>query len=173
MGIRLVYKNQRGLTLIELLLAIALTGIISATITMGIFQVFDMNTRTSNRLIAVSQVQHAGKMVSRDVLQAQIVTAGPTRGFPLTLNWTVNTTRYGVIYSLEGTDAMRTLWVRYFSNATLRYSTKVAEHIVFDQTDVAPLGVLPPGGVLTFNVTATVGDQTETRVYRIDPRPGS
>ena len=29
------------------------------------------------------------------------------------------------------------------------------------------------GEVLTFTVTATVGDESETRVYEVKPRPGS
>ncbi len=73
LNMKKLHKDQKGITLIELVIVIAITGIITAGITMTIFQVFNMNTRTSNRMTAVSQVQHAGKLVSEDILQAQNV----------------------------------------------------------------------------------------------------
>ena len=88
MNMKKLNKDQRGLTLIELVIVIAITGLITAAITMTIFQVFNMNTRASNRMTAVSQVQHAGKLVSEDILEAQNVTPGANAGFPLTLTWT-------------------------------------------------------------------------------------
>jgi len=48
----------------------------------------------------------------------------------------------------------------------------VAEYI--DDSDCAQTSFVPAGGgnfILT--VTATVGGQSETRVYEIEPRPGS
>ena len=68
MNMKKLKKDQRGLTLIELVIVIAITGLITAGITMTIMQVFNMNTRASNRMTAVSQVQHAGKLVSEDIL---------------------------------------------------------------------------------------------------------
>jgi len=176
-------KDQRGFTLIELILVIALTGIITTAITMTIFQVFNMNTRTSNRMTAVRQVQHAGKLVSQDIMEAQIVNAGGILGFPLTLSWTEivgeapNT--YKVIYKLtDMSDGLTILWREYYINPDIvdpdPISTiKVAEYIDPDQTRCYPLGVLPSGGVLTFRVTANVGGQSETREYEVKPRPGS
>ena len=71
MNMKKLNKDQRGLTLVELLIAILLTGLITGGITMTIFQVFNLNTRTSNHMTAVRQVQHAGFWVSPDVQMAQ------------------------------------------------------------------------------------------------------
>ena len=162
-------KDQRGLTLIELIIVIALTGIITAAITMTIMQVFNMNTRASNRMTAVSQVQHAGKLVSEDILEAQSVNATGGSDFPLTLTWTEGGgtgDSHTVIYSLEDSELWRNESVNG-GNSTL---TRVAEHIdlagtYLDWDDV--------NNVLTFTVTATVGEQSETREYKVKPRPGS
>jgi len=173
-----LHKDQRGITLIELLIAILLTGLITGGITLTIFQVFNMNTRTSNRMTAVSQVEHSGKLVSEDILEAQNVTPGADAGFPLTLTWTevgeaANT--YKVIYKLEDTSGPTILWREYYVNLALNSTTKVAEYIDPDETSIDPDEPcsFPNCGAFTFEVTANVGGQSETRVYEVKPRPGS
>jgi len=171
-------RDQRGLTLIELVIVIAITGLITTAITMTVFQVFNMNTRASNHMTAVSQVQHAGKLVSEDILEAQSVNATGSSGFPLTLTWTevgAPGDAHTVNYTLEDMPSgeFQILWRKHYIDLALNSTTKVAEHIDPDETSCAPLGVLPAGGVLTFTVTATVGEQSETRVYEVKPRPGS
>ena len=59
--LRMIQRDQRGLTLVELLIAILLAGIVTSGITMTIFQVFNINSRNSNHMIAIRQVQNAGK----------------------------------------------------------------------------------------------------------------
>jgi prepilin-type N-terminal cleavage/methylation domain-containing protein len=160
----LFHKNQMGFTLVEVMLAIAITGIITGGITMTTFQVFSGNTRTSNHMTAVRQVQNAGYWVSHDAQMAQILTPTPSPdsdGFPLTLSWTewdgtVNT----ITYTLGGTEFVRD------HNGQ---QSVVAQFI--ESVEVSPRPYT--GGALTFNVTATVGEQTETRIYEVMPRPGS
>ena len=83
----LIHRNQRGFTIIELLIAFALTGIVAGATTTAIVQVFDGSARSSNHMTAVRQVQNAGYWVSRDAQMAEtVVTTGAT-GFPLTLTW--------------------------------------------------------------------------------------
>jgi hypothetical protein len=154
--------------MMELLMVIALTAVITTAITTTVFQVFNINTRTANHMIAVSQVQQAGKLVSEDILEAQSVDAGGGTGFPLTLTWTVNTT-HELIYYFEGTE----LWRSESIDGRDPTLTRVAEYINPDQTTCAPLEALPPGSALIFTVTATVGEESETRIYRVQPRSGS
>ena len=56
-----LHKDQRGLTIIELLVVIVLTALITTAITTTFFQVFNMNIRTTNHMSALSQVQQAGR----------------------------------------------------------------------------------------------------------------
>lgn len=173
-----LHKDQRGLTIIELLVVMILTGLITAAITTTFFQVFDMNTRTANHMSALSQVQQAGKLVSEDILQSQTVLAGDTTGFPLSLNWTeggMSGNSHEVIYTLENMPSgeFKRLQREHKINSVLESITIVAEYIDSDQTSFYPVGVLPAGGTLIFTITATVGEESETRIYRVQPRPGS
>ena len=170
MKMKKLKKGQRGLTLVELLIVIAITGLIAGGITMTIFQVFNINTRTTNRMTAVRQVQNAGFWVSPDVQMAQSVDAGGSSGFPLALNWTeyVTGNNHTVIYDLVDMSAgLKKLQRSHSVNGGNLTETQIAKYIDPYQTSFAW-----DGYELTFNVTATVGGESETRVYIIMPRAG-
>jgi len=166
MKMKKLKKGQSGFTLIELLIVIAITGLITVGLTTTIMQVLTMNYRTVNRMTAVRQVQQAGFWVSPDVQMAQSMNASGGPGVLLTLNWeewgTNNT--HEVIYTLEDNTLQRSHSVNG-GNSTV---TPIAEYIDPDQTSFAP-----DGDELIFTVTAAVGEQSETRIYRIMPRPES
>jgi len=174
MKMKKLKKDQRGFTLLELLIAMLLTGIITGSITMTILQVFNMNTRTSNHMTAVRQVQHAGFWVSPDVQMAQGVVTGGSPGVLLTLTWTApGTGDHEVIYTLEDmSGGLQILWREHYIDIglgpELDSTTKVAEYI-----DPAETSFTPEGDAYIFKVTANVGGQSETREYEVKPRPGS
>jgi len=169
-----IQRDQRGLTLVELLIAIVLAGAVTSGITMTIFQVFDTSSRTSNHMIAIRQVQHAGKQVSQDLFQAKHIYTEDNPATPelelLTLNWTDwDNVRHGIVYTLEDMPSgeFEILWRRHYINSSLDSTTKVAEYIDPDQTSC-----VPAGGAFNFMVTANVSGQSETRVYEVMPRAG-
>ncbi len=164
MKIRNLGKGQRGFSMMELLMVIALTGIITAAITTAFFQVFDMSRRTSNHMIAVTQVQQAGKLVSEDMLEAQqdyIVPPGP--GEFLKLGWKSQNTsiEHFIVYTMEN----GVLWRSESIDEGDPTMTRIAEYI-----DPYETSCNWGGGVLTFTVTATVGDESEQRIYQVRPR---
>ena len=160
----LIRKDQRGLTLVELMIAIALAGIVTAGITMLISNVFATSARTSNHMTAVRQVQSAGYWVSKDALQAQNVTPdGGDSGFPLTLTWEWEGTKNEVTYTITADNKLQ----RTRSVGGVVTNTGVIAQFI----DSAKTEVELVGGVLRFKVTATVGGQSETRVYEVEPRP--
>jgi len=168
-----LHKDQMGLTIIELLVVIVLTGLITAAITTTFFQVFNMNARTANHMSALSQVQQAGKLVSEDILEAQpdMIDDNPSGpGEFLILGWN-STVLHEVTYTLEDGE----LWRSEKIGEGAPETTRVAEYIDSDPTKTS---CHLEGTVLIFKVTATVGEGTwgeesETRIYRVQPRPGT
>ena len=166
MNMKKLKKGQRGLTLVELLIVIAITGIITGGITMSIFQVFNINTRTANRMAAVSQVENAGSWVSPDVQMAREI---DTESEFLKLTWieieeAANYT-HEVTYAITPDNKLQR---EHSIDSVLDSTIVVAEYI-----DPVQTSCIWAGGVLTFEVTATVGEQSETREYKVKPRPGS
>ena len=168
MNMKKLKKDQRGLTLVELLIVIAITGIITGGITMSIFQVFNINTRTANRMAAVSQVENAGSWVSPDVQMAREI---DTESEFLKLTWieieeAANYT-HEVTYAITPDNKLQR---EHSIDSVPDSSIKVAEYIDLAGTycdwDY-------DNKILTFTVTATVGEQSETREYKVKPRPGS
>ena len=171
---RLIHTDQKGFTLIEVLIVVAIFAVVAVVTSAAIGQVVQSN-RISSHMFAVRQVQQAGYRVNLDALQAQNITnSNVNGGFPLTLNWTsweggeFHTVVYnlvnpsGELYQLERQETV--------GNQTI--TTVVGQYIY--------LGTEPPsstrcswnatGKVLTLNITAKVGLQTESRTYEIKPR---
>ena len=170
MNMKRLHKDQRGFTIIELLVVIVLTVLITTAITTTFFQVFNMSIRTANHMSAVSQVQQAGKLVSEDILEAQALDDSPTGGEFLILGWN-STAVHEVTYTLEDGE----LWRSETIDGGDPTTTRVAEYINSDPTKTS---CHLEGSVLIFKVTATVGEGTwgeesEQRIYRVQPRPGT
>jgi prepilin-type N-terminal cleavage/methylation domain-containing protein len=166
----IINKSQLGFTLMEVMLVLAISGMISAGITMTLYQVVTGSTRTSNHMTVISQVQNAGHWISRDAQLIQgepdIVKDGDDQLQSITLTWTDwSGTANTVIYTFDGAELWRDDGVQ---------QARIAQFINLDKTKTMCDFT---DGVLTFMVTVTIysgsQEQSETRVYRIVPRPGS
>ena len=168
--LRFVRNNQKGFTLLELIIAIAIAGLITAGITVAIMQILDVNHRASNRMIAVRQVQQAGKEVSKDALQSQNVTYHGSPGFNLTLAWKNPEDAQNVVtYTIsEANELARSHTVDGTPVETAR--PIVAQYIDPYQTYCVWNGTTR---VLIFTITAALGTESETRIYEIEPRPNA
>lgn len=172
----LITRNQRGITVIELIIAMALSVIIAGAITATILQVINGSNRTNNHMTAVRQVQNAGYWVSHDAQMAQSVNTTAPDGFPITLSWVgwSGNTTYEVVYSSENmtSGSLKNLQRSYSVNGTVQETSYVAQYV-----DPATTSANFTSGELIFTVTATVGAGSqagsETRFYKVGPRPGS
>lgn len=182
--LRFVHADQRGLTLVEMLIAIVLVGIITSGITMTVSHVMLRSSQTRYHMTAVRQVQSAGYWLSRDALQAQKMTAPdtsseypPGTNFPLTLEWKWDDTDTIVIYYITTENRLqRNLTVITNGEVTRETTSLVAEHIdanIDQDGDRRTRITLPAteGATAVFRVTATVAGQSETRDYEARPRP--
>ena len=166
--------------MVELLIAMLLTGIVATAITGTILYVLNVNFSTANRMTAVRQVRNVGFWISPDFQMARDVDPGGSQGFPLTLtwiDWATNDT-HEVTYTLENMSSGEFMILKrehYDSGPDSTTTTIVAEYIDPDQTIIDPDQpcIFPNCGAFIFTVTATVGGQNETRVYEVETRPGS
>ncbi len=175
--LRLINKNQQGVTILEILIVAAVTSIVTAASGTAIFQVFTGNARSNNHLTAVSQVQNAGSWISHDAHMAQDVDTDDTTAhhFPLTMSWTDwgTNSNYQVVYSLASNDLSRD----YSVNGTSQGNITIARYINDSDPALTICSYNSTDSKLTLKLTATVGSGSEgktvTRVYEIVPRPGS
>jgi prepilin-type N-terminal cleavage/methylation domain-containing protein len=68
-----IIKHQRGFTLIELIIAIAITSVVLATAAGTVYQLLAGNSHNSNAMLATRNLQQAGHWVSQDIMMAQEV----------------------------------------------------------------------------------------------------
>ena len=170
--------NQRGFTLMEIVIASAIIGIISATATTGIYQMINSSVQANNRINAIGQVRSINYWVSHDAQMAQIVvdddpaTTGVTEF--LTLSWTDwGSSQHRVAYTLEdiaGSGLKNLLRTHSIDGVTSEIGV-IAQFI--DPTNTSWYEDVD--GVLIFTITVSVGSgshlQNETRVFSIVPRP--
>jgi prepilin-type N-terminal cleavage/methylation domain-containing protein len=74
------YKKQSGFTLVELLVAMAILGFVSAAMAMTIGVVTKTSTTAVGQSMALSEVRMAGSWITRDVVSAVANTVQPTAG---------------------------------------------------------------------------------------------
>ena len=176
MNMKKLRKGQRGVSLVELVIVVALAGLVGVAITATAFQVFTFTTRISNQMTAIRQVQQAGFWVSPDVMMSDptppsnIDYSGQGGNF-LVLRWTDgNGSEHEVTYLITaGNKLQRTHKITPDGGPTTEVSI-VAEYI---DIDPAQTSFVPEGDAFKFKVTATVGEQTETRTYEVKPRVGT
>jgi len=158
-------QRRRGFTLIELIVGLAIAGLISAAAVIAAYELLTASTQANDMQTAISQVRAAEHWMSRDIPSAQVVTPGDDAGFPLQLTWTdvsggnhmveysLQTTASGVLRNLEraytGTDgATSILVVAYYIDAT-----------------ASSCSLLDSGGVQV-TLAAMAGSQTSTRTFQ-------
>jgi prepilin-type N-terminal cleavage/methylation domain-containing protein len=169
-------RGERGFTLIEVVVALGITGMILSAAGAGIFQVITINARSTSHMTAVKEVENAVHWLSLDGEMAQFsenATATSERRLSdgLVLAWTnaFDGMSGSVTYRQDGDRLVRD----YTPNGGATLSTVIAEHVDFDvaQSSWSYSGGYDP--VLRFKVTAYVGGMRpsrETRSFEVIPR---
>jgi prepilin-type N-terminal cleavage/methylation domain-containing protein len=183
LGTGLAGEGQKGFTIIELLVAIAITAVIALGVAVAVYQMFSVNSSSSNRVLAVNQVQNAGYWMSSDAEMAQYMATGATEnGFPLTLRWVDwDGVGHQVIYTLDedAGEINRQYYLKPVgaTEYSLSSESMVAKNISID-TDETYCYIEESGLFqsrrLIINITASVGGfmpVSETRRYEVIPRP--
>jgi prepilin-type N-terminal cleavage/methylation domain-containing protein len=116
-------KSERGMTMVELVVALAVTGVIVSFLGTAIYQIITISGEGSGRLTALHELQNASRWFQSDAQQAVNASAGAS----LTLTLSDNST---VSYTLVGTELRRTAGsqmtlARNITSATFSFSARV------------------------------------------------
>jgi prepilin-type N-terminal cleavage/methylation domain-containing protein len=93
-------NKQAGMTMVELIISVAITGIIVAFLGTSIYQIFTVSDYGNNRLTALHELQNAAYWLNMDGQGA----VNATGGSQLVLTLSDNST---LTYSLSGTNLLR------------------------------------------------------------------
>ncbi len=157
----MIRTDQSGFTLVEFLVAIAITGMIAVVLTASIVQVVQGSGKTSAQLTALYDVENAARYISRDVRMARDTNAGASPRDNITLEWTdwydVANQDHECEYYLSGGELKR----EYNGD-----TTTVAQYI-------SEISFTRDGRFITVTVASTGGRAgvSEQRTYQIQMRP--
>ena len=171
--------GARGLTLVELLIAMGIGAAVLAGALAVLNQLMLLVPKAENSMLAIRQVQNAGYWIDRDATSAQSITPTPalftiSTATPLiityvgwdatktTITYTVDTNHY-LQRQVAVTDERTG---NPISSSQMRVSDSISSITAqYSQPDAGN-----PRKILTVTITAQVGNSSETRVYKISPR---
>jgi len=171
---------ERGFTIIELAVALAIMAVIGTAATTVTFQVFQGTERDNENMNVVYQVRNAGYWITRDTQMAEgvAITGLESPNFIL-LTWTEQDYEGGdpVYHTItylfaDMTDGIGKLKRNHWSSAGENKSTLVAKNIYYDLTDPAnTTKVSYEDPVLTVRLATQFGDASQSEEYTIARRP--
>lgn len=159
--------NQRGFSLLEVVLSLAITGILVAGIGSAICQTLNANAMDVSRMTAVKGIENAVNSISRDGLQAQEVDINAEDYF-LKLTWVEwkDSSTHVVSYSIKDDGTLQRSEI--INNAT-PVITLVSQNIDPVMSSCSYTG----NNILNVTLTITAGGSkpaTETRDFQINTR---
>jgi prepilin-type N-terminal cleavage/methylation domain-containing protein len=163
-------KEQAGYTLIELMAAMVITGLIGLGATIASSQVLTQTSKNTDYTTANRNTMNAIHWISRDAMMAQ--TMDGFDDFPqtgnLSLSWVEwDSTVHTANYSLENGNLFR-----IYSDGSQVTQTFIAEYI---NPDTNSTFCSSDNGVLIVTITSSVGEGSRvvnvTRVREITSRP--
>ena len=133
--IKMKNRNEPGFTLVEMVIAVFITGIIVSFLGTAIYQIFTVAEYGNDRFTALHELQNAAYWFNRDGQQATTATGGSTLALTLSDNTTVT-------YSLSGAELRRTTGG---TPMTLARNISSASFSVTDRLITMQLTAAPPG----------------------------
>jgi prepilin-type N-terminal cleavage/methylation domain-containing protein len=155
--------TEKGFTLIEVLVTLAILGAIMGVMSAAVITIMRVNSQNTEWNVNLRQVQNAGHWISHDALMAQVVTTDKPGVF-LALSWSDwEGNSYNVDYVLNGSTLTRQL-----NGSTLL----IAQYIVPAFTTCSWGGESGDENNLTVTIRASLhGVRYAERTYEISPRP--
>jgi len=172
-------RDSGGMTLVELLIALAIGSLVLVGALGILNQLFILVPKAQNGMLAIRQAQSAGYWIDRDTKSAQVITPTPnlftiSTGTPLIIsyvNW--DATKTTITYSVDTNKKLqRQVVVTNEKTGSVISSNKVqvADSISSITAQYDYPNPDDPRKILTVTITAQVGSASETRIYKISPR---
>jgi len=163
------HNQKKGFTLIEVLVVLAIVGVLVPVIGGSIVQVIRGTELNNTMVIALADIEHAASFINQDLNMAQTTnlvygqTADLVAGDNVTLNWTDyydgQATWHEVQYYVSDTKLKRD------------YDGQVTNIALY--ISKAEFSIDGSGELVTFTLTSSpesVSERSETRTYRVYPR---
>ena len=154
--------GQRGFTLVEMLMAVAIVGMIVPLLISGIFQVTRGTVRVNTDLGVMQDIDGASTWINRDLSQAQETNLNEGETLPtMRVDWVDQTG-----WAVEGAES-------HFAEYTLVGTNLVREYDGENQIvarRIASIQFSRSGKFVTVTITSTFRDRTETLSYFVTPR---
>ena len=173
-------KVEKGFTLIEVAMAIAVLALIALAGTAVTFQALKATGQSNDRMTAIPQVQNAGYWISLDTKMAESIFVDNLEppNF-IILNWTEHDyeegdpTYHSVTYFIEDlSDGIGKLKRNHRSSTGSDEETLIAQYIYYDPGDPDNTSVATyTSPKLTVRLRALFGDVSVTREYEAVRRP--
>ena len=96
----MIKDNQKGITIVEILVAVAISGMIAGLIGTAIYQFFSVTDRGSDEIVALHNVQNAAHWFNLDGQEAGSAIGGSSLGLTMPDASTVT-------YAVSGTELIR------------------------------------------------------------------
>jgi prepilin-type N-terminal cleavage/methylation domain-containing protein len=161
-------RGEKGFTLLEVLIVIAITGAIIGPVAMATTTLLTNPQSSADQNVVLSQVQSAGYWISRDVQMARTITPGGSTGFPLSLKVPVDADENNdltVEYLFNGNKLKREL---YDASPALISETLIADYI--DTANTTFIEIDPDASLYKLTVIAAKGGAVLTRSYEVKQR---
>lgn len=157
-------KWQRGFTLIEMLVVLAITGAVVVPISMTITTLFLNSQQPSTLETLLHQVQNAGYQMPRDIQMSINVTLSGPNGFPITINIPVDqdtNNDYHVIYLLDDDKLKRR---QFDSSGNPTAETIIAQYVDTGNTTFESFES-PLEGLYKLTIRVSLDEEVVTASY--------
>ena len=174
-------RFEKGFTIVELSIGLALIGLIGSGAVATIFQLLSGTERSSNQTMVSSQVQNAGYWFSKDAEIAESITVDnlDPNNF-IVMHWTERDyaggggdIEHSATYSFANlSDSVGRIKRLHWSSGGANEQSIVAQYIYYNQSDSDNTTKASyEARVLTVQVTSRLGEAEETKEYRVTRRP--
>ena len=156
------YSNQRGMTLIETIIALGISSVIILALTAAVYTIMNVTGRGNAEIMALRDVQSAAFWISNDTQMASDVTleggGDPAEG--MTVEWTdYSGSPHSSIYSLSDTQLLRNY---DDTTSVIAQYVSLAEFSVTDEVLTYTIVSTPPG---SWNTNQRVKGHVILRAY--------